>query len=630
MFSTPTPNQTTRPSVRTPSSASSQYKKRWSKGQLQENITPSSNSGCNNNNSIEDRLTPHQLTPAEVDVVHQSLMRETRSPGPQRALSGSGSNGDCGDMDIDMDCDSSFLNDNTAPSGPESPTKAAFDQALSEETLGASAESARKSLKTKQRVQPPLPSQTQTKQQQQNALNNGTNVQSYAEAVQNLYSGGSAPASKAVCDSERARGFFSCSEAVLCGGSSNSGRSLWGGNCGDDDEYSLGGGGGVSGSGRYVSRSPERILDAPELRDDYYLNLIDWSVKDNVLAVALGKSVYLWNADTGVTHTLPIPPSTITATNESSLINSNSNSNSEDSYIASVRWMRSSSGGGSQYLSVGTSGGTVQLWDCNQLSQLRSMGGHSGRVSSLSWMDHLVASGSRDTTVAVHDVRRQQHLAAVLCGHQHLEVCGLEWAPSGQQLASGGNDNVINIWDTENLSYSVPRFTFAQHTAAVKALAWCPWQQNLLASGGGTADRCVRFWNTESGACLRCVETGSQVTSLQWSLTYRELVSAHGYSKNQLTVWKYPSMEKVADLVSHERRILHTARSPDSSVIVSAGADETLRFWKIWPVPTAFAKSKGFDRENALLSSSSPSSSSSLLMSGGSDGSAFYAGAYKR
>ena len=25
--------------------------------------------------------------------------------------------------------------------------------------------------------------------------------------------------------------------------------------------------------------------------------------------------------------------------------------------------------------------------------------------------------------------------------------------------------------------------------AAVKAIAWCPWQRNLLASGGGTADR---------------------------------------------------------------------------------------------------------------------------------------------
>ena len=39
------------------------------------------------------------------------------------------------------------------------------------------------------------------------------------------------------------------------------------------------------------------MLDAPQLQDDFYLNLLDWS-KSNALAVALGKSVYIWNATT--------------------------------------------------------------------------------------------------------------------------------------------------------------------------------------------------------------------------------------------------------------------------------------------------------------------------------------------
>ena len=30
-----------------------------------------------------------------------------------------------------------------------------------------------------------------------------------------------------------------------------------------------------------------------------------------------------------------------------------------------------------------------------------------------------------------------------------------------------------------------PRFRSSAHQAAVKALAWCPWQRNVLASGGG-------------------------------------------------------------------------------------------------------------------------------------------------
>lgn len=40
-----------------------------------------------------------------------------------------------------------------------------------------------------------------------------------------------------------------------------------------------------------------KVLDAPELQDDFYLNLVDWS-SQNVLSVGLGSCVYLWSACT--------------------------------------------------------------------------------------------------------------------------------------------------------------------------------------------------------------------------------------------------------------------------------------------------------------------------------------------
>ena len=69
--------------------------------------------------------------------------------------------------------------------------------------------------------------------------------------------------------------------------------------------------------------------------------------------------------------------------------------------------------------------------------------------------------------------------------------------------------------------------------------------------------------------------------ALQWSAHDKELVSSHGYSHNQLILWKYPSMVKVAELTGHTSRVLHMAQSPDGTTICSAAADETLRFWKI-------------------------------------------------
>lgn len=40
-----------------------------------------------------------------------------------------------------------------------------------------------------------------------------------------------------------------------------------------------------------------QVLDMPKLPDDFYMSLMDWSAQ-NLLAVAIGSSVYLWNAAT--------------------------------------------------------------------------------------------------------------------------------------------------------------------------------------------------------------------------------------------------------------------------------------------------------------------------------------------
>ena len=48
---------------------------------------------------------------------------------------------------------------------------------------------------------------------------------------------------------------------------------------------------------REISAVPFKVLDAPNLQDDYYLNVVDWA-QDNNLAVALQDIVYLWNFNT--------------------------------------------------------------------------------------------------------------------------------------------------------------------------------------------------------------------------------------------------------------------------------------------------------------------------------------------
>lgn len=224
------------------------------------------------------------------------------------------------------------------------------------------------------------------------------------------------------------------------------------------------------------------------------------------------------------------------------------------------------------------------------------MDGHSARVGALAWNSFMVSSGSRDGSIIHHDVRARDHCISKLSSHTQ-EVCGLKWSPDFRYLASGGNDNLVNIW-TGSAAGSTdlatdPLHTFNQHQAAVRALAWCPWQSNVLATGGGTADRCIKFWNINNGTMLNSVDSKSQVCALLWSKNYKELISAHGYANNQLTIWKYPSMVKQAELTGHTSRVLQIAMSPDGSTVMSAAADETLRLWNCFaPDPNMAKKEK--------------------------------------
>merc|ERR1712137_336080 len=119
-----------------------------------------------------------------------------------------------------------------------------------------------------------------------------------------------------------------------------------------------------------------------------------------------------------------------------------------------------------------------------------------------------------------------------------------------------------------------------------------------LASGGSQADRTVCLWNAASGRRLSSTKTDSQVTDIIWGLQERELVTAHGFSRNQLSLWKYPSLLKAAeDLHGHDGRLLGLARSPEGDVVCSASADETLRLWQIFTPISKHAKDK--DRNSA-------------------------------
>lgn len=66
---------------------------------------------------------------------------------------------------------------------------------------------------------------------------------------------------------------------------------------------------------RAVSKVPYKVLDAPDLADDFYLNLVDWG-SQNTLGVGLGSCVYMWNSSSGrVTKLCELADDSVTSVN---------------------------------------------------------------------------------------------------------------------------------------------------------------------------------------------------------------------------------------------------------------------------------------------------------------------------
>lgn len=306
---------------------------------------------------------------------------------------------------------------------------------------------------------------------------------------------------------------------------------------------------------RYIATTPYKVLDAPGVLNDYYLNILDWS--GDYVAIALRESVFLYNTVTAEVKEVHCM---------------------EDRYVSSIKLQ-----GENCY--VGDSKGEIQIYDINLIDNrdpdekpipLYTIKQHFTRVGSLSINNDILSSGEKEGHIVNTDLRCLKMINKFE-GHSQ-EVCGLKWSPNKDYLASGSNDNTVKIW---KMNSPVAR-TLVGHSSAVKAFDWCKWKSNILCTGGGAKDKTLRVWDIVSGKEIKRVATDSQVCTLNYLTKYKELLTTHGYQQNDLKLWKATGgIKMIKSFGNHEARVLHTAINSDETSVVSLSPDESLKFWKI-------------------------------------------------
>ncbi|PPQ95120.1 hypothetical protein CVT25_011663 [Psilocybe cyanescens] len=361
------------------------------------------------------------------------------------------------------------------------------------------------------------------------------------------------------------------------------------------------------------------VLDSPGVPFDPEAFPITWSNRNNI-AVACRNDVYYQNLDNR----------TISHLCSSSL----------PGQIGVVQW------GGSKYdshLALGLSGGSVQIWDAG-------VGGpgtavhtwqtsDKGPVKCLSWNHDVLAVGMEGGEIHLTDLRAPQQ--PTVLGKHRNRVLGLQWSPNGNFLASGDKDGTVHIWDRrigKSLLDAGQPFTKLRHKGGTKALAWCPWKPDLLASGSNAPEGKIKIWSTSSPSLsttqspepIHIIPLNTSVLSLHWSPHCKELLSTHGssftpllsttqnrtpsgatsrsqprltYTKtpltNSITVHEYPSCKQLMTLTNaHTHAVSHSCLSPNGeSIFTVCPKEESIKMWQVWseraPAPR---RESAFDR----------------------------------
>jgi cell division cycle 20-like protein 1, cofactor of APC complex len=302
---------------------------------------------------------------------------------------------------------------------------------------------------------------------------------------------------------------------------------------------------------RKISSKPYKVLDAPDLQDNFYYSILDWSSL-NLIAVALSSQVYIYEINSCKVYNLFSSACDITSLRFDAV---------------------------SQYLSIGLESGQVIIFDINKQECVSRIQDHKNRVGVLAWKENIVSSGGHDSYLVHRDLRAAYYFFKAKAHKE--EICGMAW--DGDTLATGSNDNTVKLWDGFN---PLPNFVLKGHTSAIKSMAWSPHERKVLLTGGGSNDRTIRTWSALDGKCAGSIDTGSQVCGLFFSKHSKELVSGHGYSRNEIAVWRYNDMKKISAFKAHDERVLYMAMSPDGKDIVTGAGDKTLRFWSIFDTAT--------------------------------------------
>ena len=159
-------------------------------------------------------------------------------------------------------------------------------------------------------------------------------------------------------------------------------------------------------------------------------------------------------------------------------------------------------------------------------------------------------------------------------GHDE-PVWDLQWGPFGHYFVSGGRDKVARLWSTDHIGYLR---MFVGHDQDVDTVCFHP---NSCYVFTGSNDKTVRMWAISNGNAVR-IFTGhtANITAMTCSRDGKILASAD--QGGAIFLWDLVSGRRIKRMRGHGKGgIWSLSWNVESTVLVSSGADQTVRLWDV-------------------------------------------------
>ncbi|ODH53642.1 hypothetical protein GX48_00060 [Paracoccidioides brasiliensis] len=224
--------------------------------------------------------------------------------------------------------------------------------------------------------------------------------------------------------------------------------------------------------------------------------------------------------------------------------------------------------------------------------------GHSGPVYAVAFAPSIASpdeqevktntrwllSSSADKTIRLWSLDLWQCMV-IYKGHAS-PVWDIAWGPYGHYFVSGGHDKTARLWVTDRVRQ---QRIFAGHDDDVDCVAFHPNSAYIFTA---SSDHTVRMWAVTTGNAVRMFtgHTGN-VTALACSNSGKLLASAD--DQGSIFLWDLAAGKRLKRMRGHGKGgIWSLTWSAESTVLVSGGADGTVRVWDV-AVPAQDLASQG-------------------------------------